>query len=227
MKTLGLIGGTSCHSTIEYYRYINKLVNELKGDPPVNPPLLMYSLNVDLMRRNDWEEINQSYLDIALTLQNAGAEAILICANTPHKVCPFVAPQLDIPFLHIADAIAAEAKRLGLSSLGLLGTTQVMEENFIRGRLKEKHELETQIPAADTRAKIHAFIAEELTRGIMKPKTKAFFLEEMTKLKNQGAEGIVLGCTELPLLIKSSDFDLPLLDTTYLHAQEAVAFIVS
>jgi len=227
MKTLGLIGGTSWHSTIEYYRYINKLVNELKGDPPVNPPLLMYSLNVDLMRRNDWEEINQSYLDIALTLQNAGAEAILICANTPHKVCPFVEPQLDIPFLHIADAIAAEAKRLGLSSLGLLGTTQVMEENFIRGRLKEKHELETQIPAADTRAKIHAFIAEELTRGIMKPKTKAFFLEEMAKLKNQGAEGIVLGCTELPLLIKSSDFDLPLLDTTYLHAQEAVAFIVS
>ena len=227
MKTLGLIGGTSWHSTMDYYRYINKMINELKGDPPVNPPLLMYSLNVDLMRRNDWEEINQSYLDIALTLQNAGAEAILICANTPHKVCPFVAPQLDIPFLHIADAIAAEAKRLGLSNLGLLGTTQVMEEDFIRGRLKEKHELETQIPAADTRAKIHAFIAEELTRGIMKPKTKAFFLEEMAKLKNQGAEGIVLGCTELPLLIKSSDFDLPLLDTTYLHAQEAVAFIVS
>jgi len=227
MKTLGLIGGTSWHSTMDYYRYINKMINELKGDPPVNPPLLMYSLNVDLMRRNDWEEINQSYLDIALTLQNAGAEAILICANTPHKVCPFVEPQLDIPFLHIADAIAAEAKRLGLSNLGLLGTTQVMEEDFIRGRLKEKHELETQIPAADTRAKIHAFIAEELTRGIMKPKTKAFFLEEMAKLKNQGAEGIVLGCTELPLLIKSSDFDLPLLDTTYLHAQEAVAFIVS
>lgn len=227
MRTLGLIGGTSWHSTMDYYRYINSMVNELKGDPPVNPPLLMYSLNVDLMRRNNWEEINQAYLDIALTLQRAGAEAILICANTPHKVCPFVAPQLDIPFIHIADAIAAEAQRLGLSNLGLLGTTQVMEEDFIRGRLKEEHELETHIPAADTRVKIHAFIAGELTRGIMKEETKAFFLEEMTKLKNQGAEGIVLGCTELPLLIKSGDFDLPLLDTTYLHAKEAVAFIVS
>ncbi len=227
MKTLGLIGGTSWHSTIDYYRYINQLVTELKGDPPVNPPLLMYSLNVDLMRRNDWEEINQAYLDIALTLQTAGAEAILICANTPHKVCPFVEPQLDIPIIHIADAIAGEAKRLGLSNLGLLGTTQVMEEDFIRGRLREKHQLETQIPAADTRAKIHAFIAEELTRGIMKEETKAFFLEEMTKLKTQGAEGIILGCTELPILIKSGDFDLPLLDTTYLHAEAAVAFIVS
>lgn len=227
MRTLGLIGGTSWHSTIEYYRYINSLINEWKGDPPINPPLLMYSLNVDLMRRNDWEEINQSYLDIALTLQDAGAEAILICANTPHKVCPFVEPQLAIPFIHIADAIAAEAKRLGLTSLGLLGTTQVMEEDFIKGRLKEKHQLETQIPEVDTRAKIHAFIAEELTRGIMKAATKAFFLEEMMKLKNQGAEGIVLGCTELPLLIKKDDFELPLLDTTYLHAKEAAAFIVS
>lgn len=227
MKTLGLIGGTSWHSTIEYYRYINSLINEWKGDPPVNPPLLMYSLNVDLMRRNDWAEINQSYLDIALTLQGAGAEAILICANTPHKVCPFVEPHLEIPIIHIADAIAAEAKRLGLANLGLLGTTQVMEEDFIKGRLKEKHQLETHIPAVDTRAEIHAFIAEELTRGIMKAATKAFFLKEMIKLKTQGAEGIVLGCTELPLLIKKDDFDLPLLDTTYLHAKAAAAFIVS
>lgn len=227
MKTLGLIGGTSWHSTIDYYRYINQLVTERNGDPLLNPPLLMYSLNVDLMRRGDWAEINQAYLDISLNLQKAGAEAILICANTPHKVYPFVAPKLAIPIIHIADAIAAEAKKLGLSKLALFGTKPVMEEDFIRGRLRKQYQIETQTPPPAIRKKVHQAIATELTSGIMKPATKQFFLTEMTQLKAQGADGVILGCTELPLLIKPEDFDLPLLDTTYLHAQKAADFILS
>jgi aspartate racemase len=227
MKTLGMIGGTSWHSTIDYYRHINQMVSERRGSPPVNPPLLMYSLNVDLMRRNDWDEINQAYLDIAKTLQNAGAEAILICANTPHKVCPFVEPKLDIPIIHIADATAEEAKKLGLANLALLGTRQVMEEDFIRERLHNKYQIRTQTPDQQARGKIHTAITEELTRGILQDTTKGFFLSEMSNLKKQGIDGVILGCTELPMLIKGEDFDLPLLDTTYLHAKMAVDFILS
>ncbi len=226
MKTLGLIGGTSWHSTIDYYRYINQLVNERLGNPPVNPPLLLYSLNVDLMRRNNWDEINQTCLETALTLQNAGAEGILICANTPHKVCPFVEPKLDIPILHIADAIGEAAKAAGLSNIGLFGTTQVMEESFIKERLQDKYGIRTQIPGPVARIKTHRAIAEELTRGIFEDTTKAFFLSEMSGLKAQGIDGVILGCTELPMLIKPEDFDLPLLDTTFLHAKMAVDFIL-
>ncbi|MEQ8241589.1 MAG: amino acid racemase [Cyclobacteriaceae bacterium] len=227
MKTLGMIGGTSWHSTINYYRYINQLAEKRNGHPPINPPLLMYSLNVDLMRRNNWDEINQAYLDISLNLQKAGAEAILICANTPHKVCPFVEPKLDIPIIHIADAIGEEAKKLNLKSLSLFGTTNVMEEGFIKERLNDKHQIKTKIPGAAARKEIHRFIAEELTRGILEEEAKQFFLGEMTELKEQGTDGVILGCTELPLLIKKDDFDMPLLDTTYLHAKMAVDFIFS
>jgi aspartate racemase len=225
MKTLGLIGGTSWHSTIEYYRYINEMVSKL-FDPPENPPLLIYSLNVDLMRRGDWEEIKQAYLDISLNLQRAGAEAIVICANTPHKVIPFVAPQIDIPFIHIADATGEEAKSLGLKNLGLLGTKPVMEEDFISGQLTKEYHIQTIIPDRRKRVQMHRIIANELTQGIFQESTKQFVLSEMQNLKTEGADGIILGCTELPMLIKPKDFDLPLLDTTYLHAKKAVDFIV-
>lgn len=227
MKTLGMIGGTSWRSTIDYYKYINQLVEERNGPPFINPPLLMYSLKIDLMRRNDWNEINQAYLNISLNLQNAGADAILICANTPHKVHTFVESKLNIPIIHIADAIGEEAKRLNLKKLSLLGTTNVMEESFIKERLNDKHQIQTKIPSPEARKEIHRLIVEELTVGILDERTKQFFLAEMTKLKHQGTDGVILGCTELPLLIKSDDFDLPLLDTTFLHAKKAVDFIFS
>ena len=226
MKTLGLIGGTSWHSTIEYYRYLNELV-DAKFDPPQNPPLLIYSLNVDLMRRGDWKEINRTYLEIALKLQNGGAKAIIICANTPHKVCDYVSPHLQIPFIHIADAIGEEAKKLGLKKLALMGTLPVMKGDFISGKLKDKYNIQTIIPDRRQGVKIQRFIANELTQGIFNEDTKQFFLSEMESLKNEGAEGIILGCTELPMLIKPGDFDLPLLNTTYLHAKKAVEFITS
>jgi aspartate racemase len=227
MKTLGLIGGTSWHSTIEYYRYINSLTEERQEGPPQNPPLLMYSLNVDLMRRGDWEEIDQAYLKIANNLQRAGADAILICANTPHKVYSFVAPQLEIPILHIADAIGKEAQRLGLEKLGWLGTLPTMQEDYIQQRLADRFDLQTQIPDRRNRVQVHRLIVEELTRGIFTEEAKKYVIQEMEKMKQAGAEGIVLGCTELPLLLTQEDFDLPLLDTTRLHAQMAVDFILS
>jgi len=226
MKTLGLIGGTSWHSTMEYYRYINQMIND-RFDPPQNPPLLIYSLNVDLMRRGDWEEIKQAYLKIALNLQRGSAEAIVICANTPHKVCPFVAPQLDIPFIHIADAIAEEAEKIGLKNLGLLGTLPVMVDDFIAGHLEKKYQIQTIIPDRRKRVQMHRIIANELTQGKFEENTKQFVLSEMQNMKAEGADGIILGCTELPMLINAQDFDLPLLDTTYLHAKKAVEFILS
>ncbi|MCL4156344.1 UNVERIFIED_CONTAM: hypothetical protein GTU68_023395 [Idotea baltica] len=225
MKTLGLIGGTSWHSTIDYYRYLNQIVAE-RLSPQVNPPLLMYSLNVDLMRRGDWDEIHEAYLNISLKLQGAGAEAIMICANTPHKVCPYVAPKLDIPFIHIADATGSEGKRLGLGKLGLLGTKYVMEEAFISGPLASNHSIQTLVPNKESIEKVHWIIADELTQGVFKEETKQAVIEEMQQLKDDGADGIILGCTELPMLLKPEDFDLPLLDTTYLHAQKAVDFIL-
>jgi len=227
MKTLGLIGGTSWHSTIEYYKYINRMVEERNSKPPKNPPLLLYSLNVDLIRRGDWDEINQAYLEISLLLQKAGAKAIMICANTPHKVCPFIEPHLDIPIIHIADAIGDEAQKKGLKTLGMFGTTNVMEEDFIHDILRSKYEINTLTAHEEARKEIHRIIAEELTRGKFKPKAKDFILQQMSELSERGADGHILGCTELPLLIKDTDNEMPLLNTTLVHSRKAVDFIFS
>ena len=225
MNLLGMIGGTSWHSTIEYYRLLNELVGEKIGKQQ-NPPLLLYSLNVKLMRKNDPEEIKNSYLEIAQKLENAGAGAIIICANTPHLVYDFVQPKIDIPILHIADAIAKEAKQKGFKKLGLLGTKPTMTGDFIQGRLKKNHQIETIIPSQEHIDETHRFISEELTQGNFTDTAKNFYLEQMQLLKDRGADAIILGCTELPMLIKEKDTEIPLLDTTKLHAQLATEFIL-
>lgn len=227
MKTLGMIGGTSWHSTIEYYRYINEIVTEKTENPLINPPLLIHSLNIELMRRGDWDEINHAFVQFALKLQNAGAEALILCANTPHKVVPFVEPHLNIPFIHIADATADAAKKMNITKLGLLGTQPTMEDGFIRDRLVNNHQIDTVVPDDKGRAEIHRTIVEELTLADFKEETRQYYLEQMQDLKERGAQGIILGCTEIPLLIKPEDFDLPLFNTTYLHADMAVDFILS
>ena len=145
MKKIGLIGGTSWHSTIVYYRLINEMVGKKIGNQ-ANPELLIYSLNVELMREQNTEKINHKYLEIANTLQTAGALAVVICANTPHMVHKFVQPQINIPILHIADAIGKSAKQQRLSKLGLLGTLPTMKGDFISSQLKENFEIETIIP---------------------------------------------------------------------------------
>lgn len=225
MNLLGMIGGTSWHSTIEYYRLLNELVGAKIGTQQ-NPPLLLYSLNVQLMRENDAEKIKNAYLGIARKLETAGVKAIIICANTPHMVFDFVQPKLNIPILHIADAIAKEAKQKGFKKLGLLGTKPTMLGNFLSGRLREEHQIETLIPGDSYIDKTHRFISEELTQGKFTDKAKNFYLEQMQLLKERGAEAIILGCTELPMLIKENDTEIPLLDTTRLHAKMATEFIL-
>lgn len=225
MKILGMIGGTSWHSTIDYYRLINELTGEKIGKQ-VNPPLILYSLNIAVMREGNLDIINKTYLDISLKLQEAGAQAIIICANTPHMVYPFVVPKLSIPILHIGDATAKRADELGIKKLGLLGTKPTMERDFLKHHLRDNFSIDTLIPGLTARNEIHRLISEELTHGVFTNETKGFFVEEMEKLKLQGAEGIILGCTELPLLLKQEDLELPLLNTLQLHAEKAVQFIL-
>jgi aspartate racemase len=225
MNLLGMIGGTSWHSTIEYYRLLNELIGEEIGSDQ-NPPLLLYSLNVKLMRENDPEKIKKSYLEISQKLENAGAKAIIICANTPHLVFDFVQPKINIPILHIADAIAKEAKQRGYKTLGLLGTKPTMTKTFLQGRLEEKHQIKTIIPAQEDIEKTHGFISEELTQGKFTENAKNFYLKQIQLLQERGAEAIILGCTELPMLIKETDTVIALLDTTQLHAAMAAKFIL-
>ncbi len=191
-----------------------------------NPELLIYSLNVELMRDQDTEMINDKYLEIARTLQAAGAEAVVICANTPHMVYNFVQPKIDIPILHIADAIGKEAGKKNLNKLGLLGTRPTMTMDFISSHLKENYAIECIIPDPEYIDQNHQYIAKELTKGTFSDEAKKFYLEQMELLRAKEAEGIILGCTELPMLLDQKDFDLPLIATTQLHAKMAVDFIL-
>ena len=226
MKLLGLIGGTSWHSTVVYYRMINEEVCKHIGSQ-ANPPLLLYSLNVELMRSQNWERINATYLEIALKLQNAGAKGILICANTPHIVYDHVQPKLDIPILHIADAVGQQALSMGLKTLGLLGTKPTMTRGFLSEYLTDHFGIATLIPAERDIPKVHHYISAELTQGQFTAEARNFYKEQMGILKSKGAQGIILGCTELPLLLDQEDFDLPLLATTQLHVAMAVEFILA
>ena len=225
MRTIGLIGGTSWHSTIAYYRSINELVGDKIGTQG-NPPLIIHSINIEIMREQDKEKINAKYLDVSQKLEQAGAEAIVICANTPHMAYEYVQPKIGIPILHIADATGKEAQRLGLKKLGLLGNRPTMTGKFISDFLKAKYDIETIIPEANYIDQAHDYVSKELTQGQFTEKAKQFFLTQIKLLKEQGANGVILGCTELPLLIKETDVDIPLLATTDLHVQTAVDFIL-
>lgn len=219
-----MIGGTSWHSTIEYYKLINQMVAKKIGEQ-ANPPLIIYSLNIELMRAQDKEKINAKYLEVSQKLQEAGATAIVICANTPHMVYDFVQPKIDIPILHIADATGREAQRLGLKKLGLLGNRPTMTGDFIPNVLQKNFNIETIIPEGGHIPQAHHYVSTELTQGIFSDGAKQFFKDQIGMLTARGAEGIILGCTELPLLIKQNEVDVPVLATTDLHAQMAVDFI--
>lgn len=225
MKKIGLIGGTSWHSTIVYYRLINEMVGEEIG-AQANPELILYSLNIELMREQNKEKINNKYLEVARKLQGAGAEALVICANTPHMVFPFVQSKIDIPILHIADAIGKEASKKELKTLGLLGNRPTMKGDFISSYLSEKYNIDTLIPDEEYIENCHHFVSNELTQGIFSKEARTFFLKQMQNLQEKGAKGIILGCTELPMLLTENDFDLPMIATTTLHAQMAADFIL-
>jgi len=226
MKTLGMIGGTSWYSTEVYYRLINELVGAEIGTQG-NPPLILYSINIELMREQNKKKINSKYLDVSIKLEQAGAEAIIICANTPHMTYEYVQPRIGIPILHIADAIAKESKKLGINKLGLLGNRPTMTGNFISGHLESKHGIETIIPDISYIDRAHDYVSKELTQGVFTESAKNFFLTQIDFLDQRGAEGVILGCTELPILIAQEEIQIPSIATTNLHAQLAVDFILN
>lgn len=230
MKTVGLIGGTAWYSTVDYYRYINKAVNDAYGDN-TNPPMIVYNLNQqriqELQAKNQWDEITAILADAATRLRASGAQAVLFCANTPHKVYAQVAHKTGIPILHIADATGIAIRKSGLKKVGLIGTKFTMEDEFMVSWFKERYGIETLVPAAaPARQELHRIIQKELDVGIFKPESKKYVLDQIEELRQRGAEGIVLGCTEFPLIIKPADVAMPVFDTTLLHSQMAVDFIL-
>lgn len=226
MKILGLIGGFSWVSTLDYYRAINQGINEKLGELNF-AECMIYSFNYqDIKRNNDaeeWDKTLQMLTKAALGMKAAGAEAIVLCANTMHLIADRLQQDAGLPVIHIAIATAEAIKQQGLSKVGLLGTKFTMERPFFRDKLAERN-IEVLIPGDVERHRMHYTIFEELGRNIMKPETKQFYIGEINKLVERGAEGIILGCTEIPLLISQADVDIPLFDTALIHSKAAVEF---
>ncbi|WP_420575523.1 aspartate/glutamate racemase family protein [Ekhidna sp.] len=226
MKKLGLIGGTSWFSTVEYYQGINSVYSDRMGKQ-TNPELILYSINIEVMRRHDEDEIRAKYLEVSKKLEQAGADGIMICANTPHLVYDFVQPKINIPILHIAHATGKEAQAKNLKTLGLLGTRPTMLGDFIQDQLALEFGINTLIPDDAYIEETHHYIAKELTQGTFSKEAKGFFIKQTERLKDKGADGVILGCTELPILLKDADLALPPLATTDLHIEMAVDFILA
>jgi len=225
LKTIGILGGMSWESTAEYYRILNKLVQERLGGLH-SAKIIIHSYDFaeieDLQARDRWDEAAQTLSATAKRLQGAGADLILIGANTMHRVADQVQAAVTVPLVHIADATAHECKASGLKKLGLLGTRFTMEGDFYRDRLTDNHGLQIVIPGKDGRQLVHGIIYDELCQGIIHDPSRRAIQEIIQGLVDRGAEGIILGCTELPLLVKESDAGVPLLDTTAIHARAAV-----
>jgi aspartate racemase len=226
MKLLGLVGGTGWISTIEYYRIINQEVNRRVGDLQ-SARLILYSFNYavihELNEKHDADGQFALVLDAAKKLTSIGAEGIMLCANTLHQFADRLEKQISVPLIHVATATAKQIKKQGLSTVGFLGTKYTMEMGFYKTRLN-KENIKILMPDATERKFIHQTITDELLKGIFKEESKAGFLQIMNRLHSQGAEGIVLGCTEIPLLIKQQDTELPLFDTLRIHSLAAVDF---
>ena len=224
MKTIGLIGGMSWESTQTYYRLINQGVKARLGGLH-SARLVLYSVDFAeieaLQGRGDWAATAQILGAAARSLAAAGADFLVLCTNTMHKVAPQLEQAVEIPLLHIADATAKALHRQGVTQVGLLGTRFTMEQAFYRERL-EAQGIRVLIPDAKQRERVHAVIYDELCRGEISADSRAAYLEIVDSLAGQGAQGIILGCTEIGLLIQADDTDVPLFDTTAIHAEQAV-----
>jgi len=225
MKTIGLIGGMSWEFTVEYYRLMNEAVRERLGGLH-SAKCVLFSVDfaevAELQRQGQWAEAAKIMVNAAQAVEKAGADLVLICTNTMHKLADTVQAAIGIPLLHIADATAEQVKQAGLKRVGLLGTRFTMEEDFYRGRLARQFGLEVVIPNIEDRETVHRIIYEELCVGTIRPQSKAYVASIMSRLIEMGAEGIILGCTELGLLIGAEDCRVPLFDTTRVHALAAV-----
>jgi len=225
MKTIGLLGGMTWHSTVSYYRAINEETAARLGGLH-SAKIVLYSVEFAEMEtfqvEGRWDEAGEVLAGAARAVEAAGADFLLIGTNTMHKVAPRVEAAISIPLIHIADAAADKLKALGFRKAGLLGTRFTMEEDFFSGRLRDKHAIETVIPGPDDRALVHRVIYEELGRGVIRDESRAAYLDVIGRLRERGAEAVILGCTEIALLVGQEHTPVPLLDTTTLHARKAV-----
>jgi aspartate racemase len=230
MRYLGLLGGMSWESTAEYYRLLNRAVAERCGGFH-SAPLLLHSFDfaeiAALQAAGDWDRAGAALGQAAAGLERAGAEAIVLTANTMHHVASAIEAAVSVPLLHIVDPTGAALQAAGVRRAGLLGTRYTMELPFWRERATEHFGVDVVVPAAEDRAVVHRVIYEELVRGRIEPRSRVAYVDVIARLTDRGAEAVVLGCTEIPLLIGAADSPLPVFDTTALHAEAAVAFCLA
>jgi len=229
MKTIGLLGGMSWESTAIYYRAINEGVNNSLGGLH-SAKIVMLSVDFDqiekLQHRGDWEATATLLSEAAKNIQLAGADFLVICTNTMHKVAPHIEGEIDIPLLHIADATGDTLEKNGIKKVGLLGTAFTMEQDFYKGRLIDRYRLDVIVPNKDDREIVHKVIYDELCLGRVEEDSRSEYLRIIDDLASQGAEAVILGCTEIGILVNQNDTNVELLDTTEIHAKKAVEYAI-
>jgi aspartate racemase len=230
MKMIGLIGGMSWESSAEYYRILNQGVRDRIGSK-ASARCVLWSFDFAdierLQHAGDWEELTVRMVDAARRLEAAGADMLLICTNTMHRMAPSVEAAVTVPLLHIADPTAERIKAAGVTRIGLLGTSFTMEHDFYKGRLSARHGLDVIVPGQRDRATVNRIIYEELVAGKILPESRAAYRGVIGRLIDAGAEAIILGCTEIMLLVRPEDSSVPLFDTTALHAEAAITAALS
>ncbi|MEW4288179.1 aspartate/glutamate racemase family protein [Rossellomorea marisflavi] len=227
MKTIGLLGGMSWESSSEYYRLINQGINQKLGGHHSAKSIMM-SVDFEEVKQfqhhDEWDKATELMIKGAQQIERGGADFLLICTNTMHKMADDVQKSINIPLIHIADATAQTIKDAGLTKIGLLGTAFTMKEEFYKGRLSSRHGLEVVVPDQEGRQLVHDIIYRELCLGKIVAASKRVYQQVIEKLIDKGCQGVILGCTEISLLIKQEDVAVPLFDTTALHAEAAVAY---
>jgi aspartate racemase len=227
MKIIGLLGGMSWESSLVYYKIVNEKVKEKLGGHH-SCECVMYSVDFDIIKKlqfeGNWDELTRIMIDAAKKIESGGAEMLTICTNTMHKMAPDIEKNISIPIVHIADATAEVIKSKNIKKVALLGTRFTMEQDFYKGRLIEKHGIDVVIPVGNDLEQVHNIIYNELVLGEIKQSSKEIYKQVIKRLVERGAEGVILGCTEIPLLIQQEDCSVPVFDTTQIHAEKTVEF---
>jgi aspartate racemase len=230
VRTIGLIGGMSWESSAEYYRLINESVRRRLGGHHSAASLMLsvdFAEIEELQREERWDEAARHLIDAAKRLERGGAEFVVLCTNTMHRVAEELSAAIEIPLLHIADPTAEQIRARGISTVGLLGTRYTMEQDFYPGRLRDRHGLDVVVPNDGDRAIVHQVIYEELVLGRVEDASRVAYEEIIARLVEAGAQGVILGCTEIGLLVRADDAPVPLFDTTRIHAERAVEMAVA
>ncbi len=229
MKTIGLLGGMSWESTIPYYRLINEGIKARLGGLH-SASLLLHSVDFHdieaCQSSGDWDKAGEILASAAAGLEHAGAEGIVLCTNTMHKVASQIEDRCSVPFLHIADATARAIQKANLQQVALLGTRYTMEQDFYRGRMRDAYGIETPVPDGEDRSKVNQIIFDELCLGTFSEPSRAYFIDLIARMANQGAQGVIFGCTEIGLLVSQDQSPIPVFDTAALHAADVVDFML-